>query len=214
MPAAYWPRTASVERLRGLERTDGLNDLRLLGAHRIGIERDRRLHGGHRQQLEHMVGHHVAQRAGLLVELAAALDADGLRRGDLDVVDMLTIPQRLEQAVGEAQRHDVLDRFLAEEMINPIDLMLLQRLQDLGIERFGRGRSWPNGFSITTRRHCPSLFRHEVRGREPGDRRAEEAVGNGEIEKIVARRAGSLVQLRQMLAEPAVGSGSLRSPCR
>ena len=72
-----------------------------------------------------MVGHHVAQRPSLLVELAAVLDAYGLRHGDLDMVDLLPIPQRLEQTVGKAQRHDVLDRFLAEEMVDPVDLMLL-----------------------------------------------------------------------------------------
>ena len=207
MPASYWPRTASFSARRRVERAYGLDDFGLLGADGIGIEGDRRLHGRHRQQLEHVVGHHVAQRAGLLVELAAALDADGLRRRDLDMVDVLAIPQRLEQAVGEAQRHDVLDRFLAEEMVDPIDLMLLQRLQDLGIERLGRRQ-------IVAERlldHDPAplavVFRHQARGAEPGDRHAEEAIGDGEIEEAVARRAGRLVQLRQMLAEPAIGLG-------
>ena len=73
-----------------------------------------------------MVGHHVAQCTGAVVEFAPALDSNCLRRRDLDVIDMLTVPQRLEHAVGEAQRHDVLDRLLAEEMIDPVDLMLLQ----------------------------------------------------------------------------------------
>ena len=113
--------------MRRVERLDGLDDFGLLGANGVGIEGDRRLHRRHRQKLEHVVGHHVAQRAGLFVELAAMLDADGFRRRDLDVVDLLAVPQRLEQAVGEAQRHDVLHRFLAEEMVDPVDLMLLQR---------------------------------------------------------------------------------------
>ena len=129
-----------LEHLRRIERLDGLNDFGLLGADRVGIEGDRRLHRRHRQQLKHVVRHHVAQRAGLLVELAAVLDTDGLRDGDLNVIDLLPVPQRLEQAVGETQRHDVLDRFLAEEMIDPVDLMLLQRFQDLGIERLGRSQ--------------------------------------------------------------------------
>ena len=75
-----------------------------------------------------MIGDHVAQGAGRLVELAAPLDPDGLCRGDLDMVDVLAIPQRLEQAVGEAQRHDILHRFLAEEMIDSVDLVFLQHL--------------------------------------------------------------------------------------
>src|SRR5262249_28519327 len=44
----------------------------------------------------------------------------------------------------------------------------------------------------------------EVRGSKRGDRRAKEAVGDGEIEQTVAGRAGGLVQFRQMLAEPAI----------
>ena len=49
------------------------------------------------------------------------------------------------------------------------------------------------------------LFRHQACSAEPGDRHAEKAIGDGEIEEIVARRAGCLVELRQMLAEPAIG---------
>ena len=60
-------------------------------AHGVGVEGNRRLHGGHRQKLEHVVRHHVAQRAGCLVELAPVLDADGLGRRDLHMVDVLAI---------------------------------------------------------------------------------------------------------------------------
>jgi hypothetical protein len=74
-----------------------------------------------------MVRHHVTQRAGPLVELAAVLDTNGLRNVNLNMLDLLPVPQWLEQTVGKPQRHDVLDRLLAEEMIDPIDLMLLQR---------------------------------------------------------------------------------------
>jgi len=34
------------------------------------------------------------QRAGLLVKTGAALDADGFGDGDLDMVDMVAVPQR------------------------------------------------------------------------------------------------------------------------
>ena len=67
---------------------------------------------------------------------AQVLDADGLCRGDLHMIDMFSTPYRLKQSVGEAQHHDVLHRFLAEEMIDPVDLVLLQRLENLGVQRF------------------------------------------------------------------------------
>ena len=69
-----------------------------------------------------MVRHHVAQRPGRLVEIGAPLDPDRLGDRDLHMVDVVAVPQRLEDAVGEAQHHDVLDRLLAEEMVHPIDL--------------------------------------------------------------------------------------------
>ena len=65
-------------------------------------------------------------------------------------------------------------------------------------------RSWPNGFSMMTRRHWPFLLERQVGGAERRDRRAEEAVGNGEVEQAVAGRAGGLVQFRQMLAKLAI----------
>ena len=77
-----------------------------------------------------MVRDHVAQRAGLLVELAARLDAHRLRRGDLHVIDAVAVPDRLEQPVGEAERHDVLHRLLAEIVVDAEDLVLVQRAQD------------------------------------------------------------------------------------
>src|SRR5262249_56637391 len=93
-----------------------------------------------------MVRHHVAQRAGFFVEAAAGLDADGLVGGDLNVVDVIAIPQRLEDAVGEAQHQNVLDGFFAEEMIDAVDLLLGQYLEDLGVERLRRGKVVPEGF--------------------------------------------------------------------
>ncbi len=86
-----------------------------------------------------VIGHHVAQRAGRLVEIAAILDTHRLGHGDLHIVDMVAVPQRLEDAVGEAEDHDVLDRLLAQIMVDPVDLLLVQHRQQLGVERLRRG---------------------------------------------------------------------------
>ena len=81
-----------------------------------------------------MVLDDVAQRAGLVVELAAALDADGLGHRDLDRVDVAAVPDRLEQPVAEAEDRQVLDGLLAEVMVDPIDLVLVEDLGDLAVQ--------------------------------------------------------------------------------
>ena len=103
----------------GRDRPQRAQDLHFLVAHRGRVEIGRRLHRHQREQLEHVVLHHVAKRAGAVVIIAAALDPDRLGDGDLDVVDMRAVPQRLEHRVREPQREQVLDRLLAEIMVDP-----------------------------------------------------------------------------------------------
>ena len=67
---------------------------------------------------------HVAEGARLLVEAGAARDRQRLGHVDLDVVDVVAVPDRLEEAVREAQREDVLDGLLAEEVVDPEDVVL------------------------------------------------------------------------------------------
>ena len=69
-----------------------------------------------------MVLHHVAQCSGLLVERAAALDPDALRRCDLHMIDEVAVPDGLENAVGKAKNQYVLHGFLAEVMVDAEDL--------------------------------------------------------------------------------------------
>ena len=74
-----------------------------------------------------MVLDHVAQRADLVVELRAALDADLLGDGDLHVLDATAAPQRLEQLIAETQRQQVLHGLLAEVVIDAKDARLGER---------------------------------------------------------------------------------------
>ena len=97
---------------------DGRQHLLLLGAQRVGVERHRLLHRGQRQQLEQVVLDHVPGRADAVVVAGPAADADVLGHGDLHVVDVAAVPDRLVQRVGEAQRQDVLDRLLAQVVVD------------------------------------------------------------------------------------------------
>ena len=113
---------------------NGLENLGLLVANDVGVEGNGRLHGGQRDELEDMVGHHVAQRSGLVVVTAALLHADGFGHGDLDMIDVAAVPDRLEDAVGEAKDQDVLDGLLAEVMVDAVDLLFVQDLPDLLVQ--------------------------------------------------------------------------------
>jgi hypothetical protein len=81
-----------------------------------------------------MVRHHVAQRAGRVVKAPTAPDTESLRDGDLHVIDVIAIPDRFEQSVGETQNQDVLHRLLAEIMIDAKDLALVEDATQIVIE--------------------------------------------------------------------------------
>jgi hypothetical protein len=80
------------------QRLQRAQHLELLVAHRIRVIRHRRFHRHDAQQLQQVILHHVAQRAGLVIERAASLDAELLGHRDLHVTDAAAAPQRLEQA--------------------------------------------------------------------------------------------------------------------
>ena len=96
-----------------------------------------RIHGEIAEHLQHVILHHVAQRAGFVVELAAIADAKALGHGDLDAADVVAIPDRFENRVGKARVKDVLYRFFAEIVIDAIDVLFRKELMQSSIERLG-----------------------------------------------------------------------------
>ena len=67
------------------------------------------------------------------------------------MVDEIAVPDRLEQAVGEAEREDVLRRLLAEEMVDAENLVLGEHLMQPALSAIALSRSVPNGFSMMMR---------------------------------------------------------------
>jgi hypothetical protein len=95
--------------------------------------------------------HHVLVGPGVLVEAGATVQGQRLGHVDLHVVDVVAVPDRLEQAVGEPEREDVLRRLLAEEVVDPEDLLFLKTLCSSAFSAFAEARSVPNGFSMMIR---------------------------------------------------------------
>ena len=95
------------------------------------------LHGGGRDHLHEVVDHDVAQRADRVVEVAAVLDPEALRHRDLDALEAVPVPDRLEHRVGEAEVEELLEAHLPQEVVDPVDLRLVEVLVELGGERPG-----------------------------------------------------------------------------
>ena len=184
-----------------------------LCADRGGIEARGRLHGHHRKQREHVVRDHVAQRPGCLVELAALLHAHRLRHGDLHVIDPVAVPDRFEQPIGEAERHDALDRVFSEKVVDAENLVLVQRAQDAGIQLARRVQAMAERLLDHHAAPEPRLailvlvLIGELRFAELLHHGAKESVGDGEVEDDVALRAVGLLCLGQRGADLLVQLG-------
>jgi hypothetical protein len=80
---------------------------------------------------------HVEHRAGGVVEQRPVGNAQLLGHVDLHGLDVLAAPHRREQPVGEAQQVQVLRPLLAQEMVDPVDLLLVQHRVDDPVESLG-----------------------------------------------------------------------------
>ena len=106
------------------------HNFHLFIANAIGAEIRRRFHGNETQKLQQVILHHVAQRSGRFVVTGAAFHPERFRRGDLNVIDVARIPDRLENRVRETQHQNVLRRLFAEKMIDPVSLIFRKGIAD------------------------------------------------------------------------------------
>ena len=86
-----------------------------------------------------MVDDDVAQRADRVVEVAAILDAEVLGHRDLDALDVVAVPDRLQHRVGEAEVEDLLEAHLPEVVVDPVQLRLVDVLVQLVGQLAGGG---------------------------------------------------------------------------
>ena len=175
---------------------DRLEHLELLGADLVGVEARRLLHRDQREQLEQVVLEHVTGGADGVVEGGPGADADVLGHGDLHRVDVLGVPQRLEQVVREPQRQDVLDRLLAQVVVDPEHVLAGEDVVDQVVERLGRGQVVAE--RLLHHHAAPAaglvVVRHAGAG-ELLEHHRERRRGDGEVEGGVAGDAVRVAQL-------------------
>src|SRR5680860_820499 len=181
---------------------DGGQDLLLLHAQALGVEGDRLLHRHQGHQLDQVVLDHVAGGTDAVVVARATADADVLGHGDLHVVDVVRVPDRLEEVVGEAHREDVLHRLLAQVVVDPEhrlgredavdDLVQLTRGQQVVAERLLHHDAAPG--AVTRLGQLVHL--------QLVDDVAEVLRRDREVERVVATGSADLVELLDGVSEP------------
>lgn len=67
-------------------------------------------------------------------------------RADLYRIDVIAVPERLEDAVGETQNQDILYSLLAQIMVDPVDVLFREYFAQFLAEPFGRFEIGPERF--------------------------------------------------------------------
>ena len=155
-----------------------------------------------------MVDDDVPQRADRVVEVAAILDAEVLGHRDLDALDVVPVPDRLEHRVREPEVDDLLEAHLPEVVVDSHELRLVDVLMQLVGELACR-------CLVVAERLLdddPRVRRH-ARSREAADDRAEERGRNLEVEDRALR---ALDRFRDLRVGGVVGevSVAVREPLR
>ncbi len=189
-------------------RRNRAQDFYLLVADRLGIERGRRFHRGEGEKLEHVVLHHVARRAGVVVITAAALDAHLLGHRDLHVVDVEPVPERLINGIGKAEINQILHRLLAEIMVDAEDILFRKSALERAVEFF---RALEIGPERLLDDEPPALavlgLAGQSRGGEVLGCFAEIIGSSGEIEEVIFADRRAFRQGLELFREPFVGLG-------
>lgn len=73
-----------------------------------------------------MILHDVPDYAELVKITATAFGAEGFLERNLDRRDVVSVPGRVEDAVAEPQRHEVLHHFFAKVVVDAVDLLLVE----------------------------------------------------------------------------------------
>ncbi|MNW01710.1 hypothetical protein D3C71_1973840 [compost metagenome] len=59
---------------------------------------------------------------------------DGLTQRNLHIRNVLVVPKRLEESISEPDNFDILDHFLAEIVVNTVDLFFFKHVTKLFVQ--------------------------------------------------------------------------------
>ncbi len=123
-----------------------------------------------------MVLHHIAHGSHRVVKAAPIQHVELLRHRDLHAFDVEVVPDRLQKGVGEAKEDHVLDRVLAQVVIDAKNIFFGKYFVHRFVERYGR----PQVVAKRLFNHHPRPLRG-ARRLQLGEHLAEEDGWNGQI---------------------------------
>src|SRR5579859_639624 len=148
-----------------------------------------------------MALNHVAKQSGFFKIGSSVFNSQFLSHGNLHVVDVAAVPNGLKNPVGKAEDQKILNRFLAQIMVDPVNILLAKCARDHTVKLPGAGQVASKRFFEND--SCPVLFR--VLGlRKAGaakmlhDNRKKTG-RRSQIKKPIARRAIVAVKLIEKL---------------
>ena len=118
---------------------DGAEDFYFFVVDGLGSEVGGRLHGGDGEKLHHVVLHHIPHGSDFIVEGASGADPFLFGDGDLNIVDQVTVPNRLPNGVGEAKVEEILNGFFAEVVVDTKEVGFVEAGLEIGHELAGGG---------------------------------------------------------------------------
>ncbi len=178
----------AAHQIAGVERAHRLKNLGFLVVHEAIVAAGGRLHGEQRDDLEQVVLDYVAQAAGALVKGTAAVDAEILRQRHLDARDIVAVPDRFEERIGETEVEDVHDRLLAEEVIDAEDRIFGEDAARDAVERARGAKIAPERLFDDDAR-----IAGETGAAEPFDHRLEQSGRDRQIVRGARRAAQRLI---------------------
>src|SRR5215469_16223385 len=81
-----------------------------------------------------MVLDHIADCSSLIVETSSALYAEVLRHRDLDTLDIVAVPERLDKCVGKTEGEHIVYCTLAEIVVDAKDVALVEDAKQNSVE--------------------------------------------------------------------------------
>src|SRR5262249_43757660 len=126
------------------------------------------------------------------------LHRHSLGHSNADIVDVIAIPQRLEQPIGETEHYNVLDGLFPQIVIDAVNLALVQCLQDLLVEGHRRGEVVAERLLDDHAAPAAVRFQRELGFAELVYDGRELAGRCGEVEEHIARRMMCRVDLFEL----------------